>query len=176
MVEAAGELPDSIADYVERLVAPYFAAIVEWYEALHIGQEGRVLWEIIDRHLGDPFYGIFLNPGHQIHLDEWVNSPIRPDSEIELRSGMALQVDVIPATGTQYFTTNIEDGIALADQSLRERFARDYPGAWERIEKRREFMIGTLGIDLHPDVLPFSNIPAYLAPFLLSPGRAMVAG
>ena len=30
-----------------------------------------------------------------------------------------------------------------------------------------------LGIDLHPDVLPFSNLPAYLAPFLLAPGRAM---
>jgi hypothetical protein len=31
----------------------------------------------------------------------------------------------------------------------------------------------SLGIDLHPDVLPFSNIPAYLPPFLLSPGQAM---
>ena len=26
------------------------------------------LHAIIDRHLGDPFFGIFLNPGHQIHL------------------------------------------------------------------------------------------------------------
>lgn len=176
VVQSADELPDSISDYVERLVGPYFAAIVEWYEALHVGQEGGVLWEIIDRRLGDPFFGVFLNPGHQIHLDEWVNSPIRPDSRIELRSGMALQVDVIPATGTPYFTTNIEDGVALADQSLRRRFAREYPGAWKRIEERREFMIGTLGIDLHPDVLPFSNIPAYLVPFMLSPGHAMVAG
>ena len=30
-----------------------------------------------------------------------------------------------------------------------------------------------LGIELHPDVLPFSNIPAYLPPFLLRPDRAM---
>ena len=29
------------------------------------------------------------------------------------------------------------------------------------------------GIDLHPDVLPFSNLPAYLPPFLLRPDRAM---
>jgi hypothetical protein len=176
VVERAGDLPKSISDYVDKLVGPYFAAIVEWYEALHVGQEGGALWEIIDRHLGDPFFGIFLNPGHQIHLDEWVNSPVRPGSTIELRSGMAMQVDVIPATGTSYFTTNIEDGIALADAALRERFSRDYPDAWERIEKRRRFMIETLGIDLHPDVLPLSNIPAYLAPFLLSPGLAMVAG
>jgi Rieske Fe-S protein len=64
--------------------------------------------------LGDPFFGIFLNPGHQIHLDEWVSSPIAPGSTAPLRSGMAFQVDVIPATGTDYFTTNIEDGVALA--------------------------------------------------------------
>jgi len=30
-----------------------------------------------------------------------------------------------------------------------------------------------LGLRLHPDVLPFSNLPAYLPPFLLAPGRAM---
>jgi hypothetical protein len=176
VVAEAHELPDSISDYVDKLVGPYFAAIVEWYEALHVGQKGGALWDIIDHHLGDPFFGIFLNPGHQIHLDEWVNSPVRPGSETELRSGMALQVDVIPATGTAYFTTNIEDGIALADASLRDRFAHDYPEAWNRIEKRRRFMTETLGIDIHPDVLPFSNMPAHLAPFLLSPGSAMVAG
>jgi hypothetical protein len=102
-----------------------------------------------------------------------VNSPIYPGSTIELRSGMAFQVDVIPATGTEYFTTNIEDGIALADEALRAAFAAAYPAAWRRIEARRAFMAEALGIKLHPDVLPFSNIPAYLPPFLLAPGRAM---
>ena len=34
-------------------------------------------------------------------------------------------------------------------------------------------MAEVLGIELHPDVLPFSNIPAYLPPFLLGPQRAM---
>jgi hypothetical protein len=86
---------------------------------------------------------------------------------------MALQVDVIPATGTDFFTTNIEDGVALADGSLREAFAAAYPGAWKRIQARRQFMSDALGIALHPDVLPFSNIPAYLPPFLLRPERAM---
>ena len=90
---------------------------------------------------------------------------------------MAFQVDIIPATGTDYFTTNIEDGIALADKALREEFAARYPAAWSRIEARRAFMADALGIDLHEDVLPFSNIPAYLPPFLLRPDRAMtIAG
>ena len=43
------------------------------------------------------------------------------------RSGMAFQVDIIPATGGPYFTTNIEDGIALADEPLRERVRRVVP-------------------------------------------------
>jgi hypothetical protein len=166
-------LPAGIEDYVERLVGPYFEAVAEWYGALRIGQTGGALQEIIDRRLGDPFFGIFLNPGHQIHLDEWVNSPVFPGSTIELRSGMALQVDIIPATGTRYFTTNIEDGVALADESLRQAFAAGYPAAWRRIQARRRFMDEALGITLHPDVLPFSNIPAYLPPFLLRPDRAM---
>ena len=174
VAEDASGLPPDIADYVERLVGPYFAAVAEWYAALRIGQAGGVLHEIVARRLGDPFFGIFLNPGHQLHLDEWVNSPISPGSTIELRSGMALQVDIIPATGTSYFTTNIEDGVALADAALRTDLARHYPDAWRRIDARRRFMADDLGIQLHPDVLPLSNIPAVLPPFLLRPDRTMV--
>jgi hypothetical protein len=173
VVEDASELPAGIRDYVDRLVGPYFAAVAEWYAALRVGQTGGALQAIIDRHLGDPFFGIFLNPGHQIGLDEWVASPVAPGSTIELRSGMALQVDIIPATGTPYFTSNIEDGVALADTSLRAAFAAAHPDAWGRIQARRRFMGEALGIDLHPDVLPFSNLAAFLPPFLLRPDRAM---
>ena len=173
VVEDASELPDGIADYVERLVGPYFAAVAEWYGALHVGQVGGALQTIVDRCLGDPFFGIFLNPGHQLHLDEWVSSPVFPGSTIELRSGMALQCDIIPATGTPYFTTNIEDGLALADESLRADLAAGFPDAWSRIQARRGFMDEVLGIELHPDVLPFSNLAALLPPFLLRPDRAM---
>jgi hypothetical protein len=173
VVEDAAELAPNINDYVDRLVGPYFEAIAEWYGALRVGQTGGALFDIVERRLGDPFFGIFLNPGHQLHLDEWVNSPIWRGSTVELRSGMALQVDVIPATGTDHFTTNIEDGIALADEPLRAALAAAYPAAWRRIAARRRFMAESLGIELHPDVLPFSNIPGWLPPFLLAPDRAM---
>jgi hypothetical protein len=166
-------LPEKARGYVEKLVAPYFRAIVEWYETIGIGVRGGELYDAIHRHLGDPFFGVKLNPGHQIHLDEWVNSPISEGSSIELRSGMAFQVDVIPATGTELFTTNIEDGIALADSDLRGEIEERYPEAFRRIQKRRSFMRDVLGIRLKPEVLPFSNIPAYLPPFLLSPRRVM---
>lgn len=173
LLEDPSELPSEIADYLERLVAPYFEAVVEWYEALHVGQVGGALQAIVDRRLGDPFFGIFLNPGHQLHLDEWVASPVYAGSTVELRSGMALQCDIIPATGTPYFTTNIEDGLALADESLRAEFATAYPEAWARVTARRRFMREALGIELHPDVLPFSNLAGLLPPLLLRPDRAM---
>jgi len=70
VVADASELPAGIGDYVERLVAPYFEAIGEWLAALHVGQTGGQLQAIIERRLGDPFFGIFLNPGHLIGLDE----------------------------------------------------------------------------------------------------------
>ena len=170
VVEDAAELPAEIGDYVERLVGPYFEAVADWYGALRIGQTGGVLHEIIHRHLGDPFFGIFLNPGHQIHLDEWVNSPVAPASTIELRSGMALQVDIIPATGTDYFTTNIEDGVALADETLRAAFAGTYPAAWERIQARRRFMDDALGIDAPPRRAAVLQHPGVAAAVPAPPG------
>ena len=123
--------------------------------------------------IGDPFFGVNLNPGHQIHLEEWLNSPIYKDSDLKLKSGMALQVDVIPATGTEYFTTNMEDGIALANEELRAKFMVKYPEAWERIQARREFVTDQVGIKIKTEILPFSNIPCYLPPYLLAPGKAM---
>jgi hypothetical protein len=49
----------------------------------------------------------------------------------------------------------------------------DTTEAWGRIQARRAFMQDVLGIQLKPEVLPFSNIPAYLPPFWLSPRQAM---
>lgn len=173
VAESADDLPEQIRDYVDRLVAPYFSAVVAWYETLGLGVTGDALHQAIHSRIGDPFFGVSLNPGHQIHLDEWMNSPVFKGSAMAIRSGMALQVDVIPATGSPWFTTNIEDGVAIADADLRADFAQRYPEAWHRIERRRQFMTDVLGIRLKPEVLPFSNIPAYLPPFLLSPHRAM---
>lgn len=172
---AAGvqDLPAHISDYVEKLVAPYFEAAAAWYETLTIGITGGALYDAVMSRIGDSFFGIGLNPGHLIHYDEWLHSPVRKGSRMRLASGMALQCDIIPATGTDYFSSNIEDGVALLDAEGRSRFAARYPEAWARIEARRAFMRDALGINLHPEVLPFSSMPAWLPPFWLSPHRAM---
>ena len=113
VVAEASELPKNIRDYVDKLVAPYFAAAAAWYETIGIGVEGGVLYEAVMSRLGDPFFGIFLNPGHLLHLDEWIASPVSAGSTVPLRSGAAMQVDIIPATGTEWGTSNIEDGLAF---------------------------------------------------------------
>jgi Creatinase/Prolidase N-terminal domain len=171
----AGDLSADIADYVEKLAAPYFRAAVAWYETLQIGATGGDLFKAVHDLIGAPFFGVGLNPGHLIHLDEWMHSPVAAESRIALTSGMTLQCDIIPATGGPYFTSNIEDGVALADEALSRDLAALYPEAWGRIMARREFMQSVLGIRLRPEVLPFSNLCGYLPPYLLSPQRAFRA-
>ena len=173
VAEGPDDLPEAIRDYVERLAGPYFACAAEWYETVGIGVTGGEIDALVKRHLGDPFFNVGLNPGHLIHLDEWMNTPIYPGSSETLRSGQAIQLDIIPATGTPWFTSNIEDGIALLDARGRAEFAERFPGAWRRIEARRAFMADVLGIRLKPEVLPFSNLAGWLPPFLLAPGRVL---
>ena len=172
LVHDAGELPAESADYVDKLAAPYFRAAVAWYEKLAIGVTGGELFAAVHEIVGAPFFGVGLNPGHLIHLDEWMHTPVTAKSSIALAPGMALQCDIIPATGSRYFTSNVEDGVALADEALRADFSARYPEAWGRITARRDFMQSRLGIRLRPEILPFSNLCGYLPPFLLSPQRA----
>jgi hypothetical protein len=174
MVEDAGELPETIRDYIEKLVAPYFLAVTDWYQAIGIGVTGGELDAIVRKRIGDPFFGLFLPPGHIISLDEWPNTPVYPGSTERFVSGQAVQMDIIPATGSAYFTSNMEDGIALLDAAGRRELEEKYPATWERIVQRRAFMTDVLGVPLKPEVLPFGNVPAFLTPFILAPNRAMV--
>jgi hypothetical protein len=173
VAESADDLPEGAKDYVERLVAPYFEAAVEWYETVGIGVSGGLLDSQVRKRLDTPFFNLILNSGHLIHLDEWMSTPIYPDSSETLHSNSAIQLDIIPATGSTYFTTNIEDGIALLDERGRAEFAERYPQAWGRVKARRAYMREALGITLKPEVMPFSNLAGYLPPMLLSPHMAM---
>jgi hypothetical protein len=175
VVADESELPAEIGDYLDRLVKPYFAAAVAWYEHVGIGVNGAVLQSVVDGALAGHDIRAALNPGHLIHLEEWVHSPVYPGSEVPLRSGMLLQCDIIPVVESKYHTTNLEDTIALADQSLREQLASAYPEMWQRIQARRAFMQEVIGVQIKPEVLPFSNMAAALIPFALSPNMAMVS-
>jgi Xaa-Pro aminopeptidase len=173
LAEDEDGLPAAAADYVERLAAPYFACAAEWYETIGIGVTGGELDAVARKHLGAPFFNLILNPGHLIHIDEWMNTPVYPGSTERLVSGQAIQCDIIPAVGAPYYSANIEDGIALLDERGRDELREKFPAVWGRVEARRAFMAGVLGIRLKPEVMPFSNLAAAMPPFWLSPGRLL---
>jgi hypothetical protein len=162
------DLPPPAQDYVEQFAGPYVEAVAAWFGLLTIGRRGDELARLIDQRLPFDRFSIFLNPGHLIHLDEWVSSPIYRGSNDRIHSGMAIQVDIIPSSPV-YFSTRMEDGIVIADADLRRRLQQEYPDCFARCLARRDFMINTLGFDLPQEILPLSNMPGIVPPFFLSP-------
>lgn len=166
----AGVITDEVdeaffADYVQ----PYYAAVVTWWQTIGLGVSGGEVHDTIIDTLKDAQFKPALNPGHLVSFDEWVHSPIRPGSEDNLASGMALQCDIIPTPLPDSRGLNCEDTVAIADEKLRDEIAATYPELWSRITARRQFMIKKLGIRLKPEVLPLSVAPGYLPPFWLDP-------
>ncbi len=162
-----GDLPENVRDYVERLAKPYYRTMVHWYEKVGIGGSAGELYEMAEKVLPRETYHWTLNPGHLTGAEEWTSSPVYPGSKIRLKSGMMLQVDIIPSLAG-YGGANAEDGIALADEALRRELQRQYPRTWERMEDRRRYMKEELGIELKEEVLPLSDLCGYMRPYLLN--------
>lgn len=166
------DLPEPVKDYLEMVVKPYYAAAVRWYETIELGIRGETLYQAIEEILPKEQFGWSLNPGHLVSSEEWMSSPIYPHSQTKIQSGMMFQMDIIPKV-PGYGGVSAEDGIALADQTLRSELKENYPLVWERICERRRYMIEELGIKLKDEVLPLSNSSGYLRPYLLDHKRAM---
>ena len=172
VVKTEQELPELAFDYLERVVKPYYAAATAWYAAIGVGVTGGQMYRTVEQAAPPEKYGWTLNPGHLTAGEEWMSSPIFRDSEIRLRSGMMLQMDIIfsiPGCGG----ANAEDGIVLADEQLRQELMRDYPKVYSRMQKRREYMMNILNIPLKPEVLPMAGSEGYLRPFLLNREKGM---
>jgi hypothetical protein len=168
------DLPAELREFYPKFASNYFDVVVGWYGSLRVGASAGEIWQRVNSLRDDSLYDFALNAGHYIHLDEWVHSPFFPSSNVQLRSGMAFQVDIIPVSRGPFCYINAEDGVVLADESLRADLASRHPACWKRIEKRRAFMQEVVGIRLHEDVLPLSNTPAWLAPYVLEPNDAFV--
>ncbi len=163
------------ADYLEHMAIPYWRAIVTWYESTRLGTRGREIDARVRGTLEGTGFGSALNPGHLTHLDEWVHSPVRPESEDPIRSGMCLQCDIIPDCVRPGWAANCEDTLAVGDADLRAALAARHPDVWSRVQARKTFMRERLGIAIADEILPLSAAPAYFAPFWLSPDHALVA-
>lgn len=173
---AAGprEMPDSTRDFSSRLFANYVEVVRAWYGALSLGATGGEVFAAADDARDPELFDFALNPGHYLHLDEWVNSPFSRDSAVMLRSGMVFQADIIPVSRGPFCYVNLEDGVALADESLRERLFELDPALMLRVERRRRYMIDVLGYELDNCVLPLGNTSGWLAPYVTNLSWALV--
>lgn len=164
---ARAGLVDDDNDAFVAVAAAYFKALVRWYAVADIGVTGGVLFDAVTATLAQGSLRSLLNPGHLTGHEEWSNSPVRPGSAERLRSGMHMQVDVIPTPMPDGWALNCEDSVVFADEALRAELAERHPAVWARIEARRRFMRDTLGVGVADAVLPLSSTPLCLAPLWL---------
>ena len=168
------DVPAACCDFYPKFAGNYFDVVATWYESLRLGVTLGHVFSAVESVRDDALYKLAVNPGHTLHLDEWVHSPFAAGSTVPLVSGMALQMDIIPISKGPFCYVNAEDGVVLADESLRGDIAQKFPACWERMEARRDFMINTLGIRLDESVLPLSNIPGWLPPYAMSLDQVFV--
>ena len=159
---------------LEKVLAGMAPAPFEW-EVRELGLQvaGLMTADMIQRRLPPATFGITLNPGHLIGLDEWLSSPIFAGSDIPLASGMAMQMDVIPAH-PRWGSTRMEDGYVIADQGLRDDLARKHPNLSRRCALRAEVMQRVIGMDVPETLLPLADTCGILAPWLLDPAQVVV--
>jgi hypothetical protein len=168
------DLPTELRQFYAAFATNYFDVISTWYEHVKVGVCAGDVFAAVEAKRDATLYRFAVNPGHYLHLDEWVHSPFTSGSRTTLRSGAALQMDIIPVSAGPFCYINGEDGIALADDALRSEIASTFPAMWSRIQLRRAFMADALGIRLDESVLPLSNTPGWLPPYALEPGRILV--
>lgn len=171
VIEQEEQLPEQQRDYLEAVAKPYFAAIVSWLENIKVGMAGNELYQLIEDVFPKDKYHWHLNPGHLTADEEWMSSPIYADSSERLKSGMILQIDIIPSV-SGYAGVSAEECVAIADENLQHEIQKSYPELWERISVRRGYLKKVLNINLSADVLPLSNTVAYLRPFYLAKDKA----
>ena len=171
----ADELPGAAQDYLDAFAFPYAAAMSAWCGLMRPGVAGGDVWDRMMALLPPGDFGVELNPGHLIGLDEWLSSPICEGSALPLRSGMAMQSDVIPQHPV-YGSTRMEDGYVLADADLRAALAARFPAVAARCAQRADFMRGTIGMDVPETLLPLADTCGIIAPFLFDPRQVITLG
>jgi len=167
------DLSPELRQFYPAFAANYFDVVSTWYEHVKVGACAGDVFDAVEAKRDSALYRFAVNPGHYLHLDEWVHSPFTRGSRTILRSGAALQMDIIPISVGPFCYINGEDGIALANEGLRSEIASTFPAMWSRIQLRRAFMTKVLGIRLDESVLPFSNTPGWIPPYALEPGRIL---
>lgn len=145
----------------------FFEAMTAWYEQLKVHANGNALHHAVHDIIGGPDYNVQLNCGHYTGQDEWVNALSFDGSKHTLPDGAYLQVDIIASNSAPVRTAICEDTVIVAGPELRAQLEKEYPEVYARIQARRKAM-DEIGIKLHEDVLPMSNLNGAMFPFLLN--------
>lgn len=172
VAEKSEDLPEEEQHYLEELAIPYFAALATWYSTVGLDVTAGEVYDAVDQVLPKEKYQWELNPGHLTGTEEWMSSPFWKGSDITLKSGMILQMDIIPRL-SGLGKAGAEDGIVLADSRLRDQLRAEYPEVWNRMMVRRDYMEKELHIPLKEEILPLSDIAGYYRVFLLNQKNAM---
>jgi Xaa-Pro aminopeptidase len=172
LARSADDLPGPARAYLEMFAGPYLRAMSDWCALMRPGVGGGEVWRAMRAALPFGLYGVTLNPGHLIGLDEWVSSPIYEGSGLPLRSGMAMQMDVIPGHPA-YGSTRMEDGYVIADEALRADLAGRFPAVARRIARRQTFMRDVIGMAVPQTLLPLADTCGILAPWLFDPSQVL---
>ena len=170
------DLDQDLQSFYPKFSFNYWCAVVKWYESLKVGVLGGVVDAEVQKVIDRDLYTLMLNPGHNLHFEEWVGSIFAPENKETLYSGMVLQSDLIPISKGPFCYSNAEDGVVLADETLRVEIQNKYPEMWERIDLRRNFLREKIGIDLDDSVLPISDTCATYAPYALENDLVYVKG
>ena len=168
----AADLPPAAQDYLDVFAGPYLAAMSRWCGLMQPGVLGGAVWAEMHAALPFQMFGLFLNPGHLIGMDEWLSSPIYEGSTEPLASGMAMQMDVIPGHPV-YASTRMEDGYVIADAALQADLAREFPEVLARCQARAAFMRDVIGMEVPGCLLPLADTCGIIAPWLLDPAQVM---
>ena len=169
LAHSAADLPAAAREYLTAFAFPYVRAMSEWCSLMQPGTSGGTVWTAMQDALPSETFGITLNPGHLIGLDEWLSSPIYQGSTEPLVAGTAMQMDVIPSHPA-YGSTRMEDGYVLSDGALRTRLAAHFPAVLDRAGQRRSFMREVIGMQVPDTLLPLADTCGIVAPRLFDPG------
>ena len=161
------DMPILEKDYEEVLAKPYYKAIATWLETIKVGLDASEMYDTIETVLPKDVYHWELNPGHFVADEEWMSSPFYPNSTASVKSGQLFQIDIIPKIAG-YGGVGCEDGVAIANETLREELKKNYPDTWSRISKRQTYIKDVLNINISEDVLPLNDVVAYYRPYLLN--------
>ena len=172
LARSEADLPATARGYLDAFAGPYVAALSTWFSMMQPAVRGGDVWARVQADLPFETFGIALNPGHLIGDDEWISSPIYQGSDEPLRSGMAMQSDVIPFHPS-WGSTRMEDGYVIADADLMAALAAEQPQVLARARARQDFMRAVIGLAVPDCLLPLADTCGLVAPFLLAPRRVI---